>query len=193
MAEESRDEDMIHGLTLDQRETLAAGLDRLPDAPPSRDVWRRIRRQAEAEGLLRKPLVRRVSTWTAGGSIAAALVLAVFLVPGLVQTPEPVYRTEPQDPPSNANAVTALQALMVESRQLERDLRALPERPRVVRAGTALTISELEDRIAAIDYQLNDPQIRLTPEEQEVFWRERVRLMKLLVQLRYAQAQRTAF
>ena len=193
MAEESRDEDMIHGLTLDQRETLAAGLDRLPDAPPSRDVWRRIRRQAEAEGLLRKPLVRRVSTWTVGGSIAAALVLAVFLAPGLLQAPEPVYSTEPQDPPSNANAVTALQALMVESRQLERDLRALPERPRVVRAGTALTISELEDRIAAIDYQLNDPQIRMTPEEQEVFWRERVRLMKLLVQLRYAQAQRTAF
>ncbi len=195
MAEESQDEDMIYGLTMDQRETLAAGLERLPDAPPPRDVWLRIRRQAEAEGLLRKPMVRRVSTWTAGGSIAAALVLAVFLAPGLMQTPEPVYRTEPQDPPSNANpnAVTALQALMVESRQLERDLRALPERPRVVRAGTALTISELEDRIAAIDYQLNDPQIRLTPEDQEVFWRERVRLMKLLVQLRYAQAQRTAF
>jgi hypothetical protein len=33
----------------------------------------------------------------------------------------------------------------------------------------------------------------MTPEEQEVFWRERVRLMKLLVRLRYAQAQRTAF
>lgn len=193
MAEESRDEDMIYGLTMDQRERLAAALERLPDAPPPRDVWRRIRRQAEAEGLLHRPRVRRVSTWTVGGSIAAALVLAVFLAPGLLQAPEPVYSTEPQNPPSNANAVNALQALMVESRQLERDLRALPERPRVVRAGTALTISELEDRIAAIDYQLNDPQIRMTPEEQEIFWRERVRLMKLLVQLRYAQAQRTAF
>ena len=193
MAEESRDEDMIYGLTLDQRERLAAALERLPDAPPPRDVWHRIRRQAEAEGLLHRPWVRRVSTWTVGGSIAAALVLAVFLAPGLLQAPEPVYSTEPQNPPSNANAVNALQALMVESRQLERDLRALPERPRVVRAGTALTISELEDRIAAIDYQLNDPQIRMTPEEQEIFWRERVRLMKLLVQLRYAQAQRTAF
>ena len=197
MAEESRDEDMIYGLTMDQRETLAAGLECLPDAPPPRDVWLRIRGQAEAEGLLRKPRLRRGSTWTVGGSIAAALVLAAFLAPGLMRAPEPVYRTEPQELPSNVNAnvnaVTALQALMVESRQLERDLRALPERPRVVRAGTALTISELEDRIAAIDYQLNDPEIRLTPDEQEVFWRERVRLMKLLVQLRYAQAQRTAF
>lgn len=193
MTEDKRDEDMIYGLTLDQREALAAGLERLPDAPPRREVWRRIRRQAEAEGLLRRPAARRISTWTVSGGIAAALVLAAFLAPGLMQSPGPVYRTEPQDPPSNTNTVTALQALMVESRQLERDLRALPERPRVVRAGTALTISELEDRIAAIDYQLNDPEIGLTPEDQEVFWRERVRLMKLLVQLRYAQAQRTAF
>ncbi len=196
MTEDNRNEDMIYGLTsltLDQREALAAGLERLPDVPPPSALWHRIRRQAEAEGLLRLAPGRRVSTWTVGGGIAAALVLAVFLAPGLIQPPEPVYRTEPQHPPSNANAVNALQALMVESRELERDLRALPERPRVVRAGTALTISELEDRIAAIDYQLNDPEMRLTPGDREVFWRERVRLMKLLVQLRYAQAQRTAF
>ena len=62
-----------------------------------------------------------------------------------------------------------------------------------MQAGTALTISDIEDRIAAIDYQLNDPSYAMTAEEEEVFWRERVRLMKLLVRLRYAQAQRTAF
>ena len=55
------------------------------------------------------------------------------------------------------------------------------------------TISEIEDRIAAIDYQLNDPSIRMTETEKEIFWRERVRLMKLLVGLRYAQAQRTGY
>ena len=31
----------------------------------------------------------------------------------------------------------------------------------------------------------------LTPAETEIFWRERVRLMESLVQLRYAQVQRT--
>ena len=35
--------------------------------------------------------------------------------------------------------------------------------------------------------------IQMTPGDEEIFWRERVRLMKLLVRLRYAQAQRTAF
>ena len=82
---------------------------------------------------------------------------------------------------------------MVESRQLESDLRALPDQPRVMLADTAATISDIEDRIAAIDFQLNDPGIQMTPGEEEIFWRERVRLMKLLVRLRYAQAQRTAF
>ena len=94
---------------------------------------------------------------------------------------------------TNTVPVNALQALMVESRQLESDLRALPAEPRVRQAGTVATLSDIEDRIAAIDYQLNDPAIQMTAAEEEIFWRERVRLMKLLVGLRYAQAQRTAF
>jgi len=90
-------------------------------------------------------------------------------------------------------AVAALQALMVQSRQLESDLHGLPDEPRVMRASTAATISDIESAIAAIDFQLNDAGVQMTPEETELFWRERVRLMKSLVQLRYAQAQRTAF
>jgi hypothetical protein len=102
--------------------------------------------------------------------------------------------TEPQNSQiSNSSQVNALQALMVESRQLESDLRSLPNEPRVMQAGTVMTISDIKDRVAAIDYQLNDPDIQMTSEETEIFWRERVRLMKLLVRLRYAQAQRTAY
>ena len=95
--------------------------------------------------------------------------------------------------PSNGESVTTLQSLMVQSRQLENDLRAMPEAPRVGQAGTVATITEIEDRIAAIDYQLNDPSIQMTDEDRKTFWRERVRLMKLLVGLRYAQAQRTGY
>ncbi len=98
----------------------------------------------------------------------------------------------PDSLPTNAQEVDVLQALMVESRQLESDLRAIPAEPRVMRAGTAATIAEIEDRIAAIDYQLSDPEVSLSPEEEKIFWRERVRLMKSLVGLRYAQAQRNA-
>ena len=82
---------------------------------------------------------------------------------------------------------------MVQSRQLESDLRSLPDEPRVMRASTVATISELEDRIAAIDYQLTIPDVQMTPDDRELFWRERVRLMNSLLALRYAQAQRAAF
>jgi C4-dicarboxylate-specific signal transduction histidine kinase len=89
--------------------------------------------------------------------------------------------------------LTTLQTLMRESRELESNLRALPEAPAVQRASTMATIADLEDRIAAIDYQLNDPAANMSDADRELFWRERVRLMKSLLQLRFAQAQRAAF
>ena len=83
--------------------------------------------------------------------------------------------------------------LRAESSQLEGELASMPSAPRVRRAGTAASIADITDRIAAIDFQLSDPEVKLSPDEEEIFWRERVRLMKLLVKLRYAQAQRAAF
>ena len=82
---------------------------------------------------------------------------------------------------------------MVQSRQIERNLRALPDQPSLVQAGTAATIAGLQDQIAAIDYLLIHPEFQLSPEQEEIYWRERVRLMNLLLQLRTAQAQRMTF
>ena len=194
MSRDEKDEEMIYGLTADERDALSSGLSGLPDTMPPRAVWHRIREQAEAEGLIQKPRSQRPSTWYIPGSIAATFLLAVLIVPRLTTEPEPVvFETVPDAVPTNGVPVSALNALRVESRQLENDLRSLPDSPSVVRAGTQATILELEDRIAAIDYQLSDPGSQLTPEDEEIFWRERVRLMKLLVGLRYAQAQRTGY
>ncbi|MDH3338856.1 MAG: hypothetical protein OER22_06730 [Gammaproteobacteria bacterium] len=194
MSRDSKDEEMICGLTADERDLLQHGLRELPDVMPPRHVWQRIREQAEAEGLIRQRRMRRPITWHGGLGLAAAAALAAVLVPVVMKSPEPDGVTvPPTTQPTNTVEVNALQALMVESRQLESDLRSLPDEPRVRQAGTVATISEIEDRVAAIDYQLNDPAIHMTAEEKEIFWRERVRLMKLLVGLRYAQAQRTAF
>ena len=194
MTKDVKDEEMIYGLTADERDALRDGLNSLPETMPPRAVWHRIREQAEAEGLISRPAGRRPSTWYLGGSMAAAVVLGVFILPGILDTPTPEFRPTPVNVATNPPVtLTTLQTLMTESRQLENDLRDLPDEPRVMRAGTAATIADLEDRIAAIDYQLNDPEFQLTSEEEEIFWRERVRLMKLLVGMRYAQAQRTAF
>lgn len=196
MSRDEKDEEMICALTADEQDALQAGLNALPDTMPPRAVWHRIREQAEAEGLINKRGSKQSHMWYVGGSIAAAVFLAALVLPGRFDVQDPSFSTVP--PVTTANdtqspALNTLQTLMVESRQLENDLRALPEEPRVKRAGTQVTILDLEDRIASIDYQLNDPEIQLTPEEEEIFWRERVRLMKSLVQLRTAQAQRAAF
>ncbi len=194
MTKDLRDEEMICALTADEHDTLRQGLRELPDTMPPRAVWHRIREQAEAEGLIRRPAARRPSTWYVGGSLAAAIVVAVLMVPGMLGQEPVVYPTTPENVGSSSPIqLNTLQTLMTESRELEKDLRGLPGKPRVMRAGTAATIADLEDRIAAIDYQLNDPDFQLTSEDEEIFWRERVRLMKLLVGMRYAQAQRTAF
>jgi hypothetical protein len=162
---------------------------------PPRIVWNRIREQAEAEGLIRTTVTQRPSTWFGGFAIAATVVMAVILVPRLTLTPElSPSMTEPQLTTDEKSLdVTALQALMVQSQQLESDLRALPDEPKVMRASTVASIADIENTIASIDFQLSDPAVQMTPEVRELFWRERVRLMKSLVQLRYAHAQRTSF
>jgi hypothetical protein len=195
MSQDKKGKEMICGLTADEHELLRQELRGLPDIMPSRAVWQRIREQAEAEGLVRTGLLRRPMTWNGGLGLAAAVALVALMVPILTNEPEQTTLTQPpaNAQPSNAASISALDALMVQSRQLEADLRAMPEQPRVGKAGTVATITEIEDRIAAIDYQLNDSSINMTDADKEIFWRERVRLMKLLVGLRYAQAQRTGY
>lgn len=185
------DEAMASGLGVVERELLTRGLTSLPDTPPPRAVWERIAEQAEAEGLVAKPRRAPRLPLLAGLGIAAAVLLAVAWLP---RTPpsgaEGPFPTEPAFVAGDSGA--SLEALRVRSAMLERNLRALPAEPRVVRAGTAATIGELEDRIAAIDYVLTDSDDSLTDEERRRYWRERVRLMDSLVQLRYAQARRSA-
>lgn len=190
-----QDDSMNIGLSVAQRELLQRELGKLEDTIPPREVWQRIETQARAEGLFRRQAGERAK-WLAGAGIAAAVVLAVLNVP-LGPAGDSEVAEFPTTPPvsvATASATPAsLQTLMVQSQQIERDLRALPGQPSLMRAGTAATIAELEDRIAAIDYRLSDPALRMSPVQAEIYWRERVRLMNSLLNLRRAQAQRMAF
>ncbi len=194
MSGNKKDDEMICALTANEQAALGRGLNSLPDTMPPRIVWQRIREQAEAEGLIRERGLRRRGAWYAGVGVAAAALVAAFMLPGLLKDPSEPMPTVPTNAgPETEVPLNALQTLMTESRQLESNLRALPDAPRVQRAGTMATISDLEDRIAAIDYQLNDPNVQMSDADRELFWRERVRLMKSLLRLRYAQMQRAAF
>ena len=55
MSGNKKDDEMICALTADEQLALSRGLAALPETMPPRDVWRRIREQGEAEGLLREP------------------------------------------------------------------------------------------------------------------------------------------
>ena len=194
MSGNKKDDEMICALTADEQAKLERELKGLPNTMPPRVVWERIREQAEAEGLVTERGPRRRAVWYTGVGVAAAALVAALMLPGLLRGPSESMPTVPTTVgPESAIPLNALQALMTESRQLESSLRSLPAAPRVQRASTMATISDLEDRIAAIDYQLNDPGVQMSDADRELFWRERVRLMKSLLQLRYAQAQRAAF
>ncbi len=193
---DEQDDTMNSGLSVAERDVLQAKLHELPDTMPPRVVWHRIERQARAEGLLSGSRHQERMRWLVGAGIAAAVALAALRLPFLSgpMSEPPTFATEPPlAEAGNNNGLRAVNALMVQSQQLERDLRALPNQPHVMRAGTVATISELEDRIAAIDSRLNYSVNGLTPEQAEIYWRERVRLMDSLVRLRYAQAQRMSF
>ena len=193
MSGNKKEDEMICALTADEQVALQVGLSALPDTMPPRAVWQRIREQAEAEGLISSKSRKTRPNWYVGAGLAAAALVAAIMLPGLLHQPE-TNTVVPQNVPTNEPVpLTALQTLMTESRELESNLRSLPDAPRVMRASTMATISDLEDRIAAIDYQLNDTSVQMSAGDRELFWRERVRLMKSLLQLRYAQAQRTAF
>jgi len=192
MSSDKKDDEMICALTADEHVALQEGLRQLPETMPPRSVWLKIREQGEAEGLLTQPPARNHNKWYAGVGLAAAALAAAVMMPGL-QTPANINPAVPGNVVTNTADLSNLARLQAYSQRLESDLRALPAEPRVVRAGTVATISEIEDRVSAIDYQLNDSTFEMTERDREIFWGERVRLMKLLLQLRYAQAQRAAF
>jgi len=187
-------EKMNCGLSLAQRELLQARLGDLEETVPPRAVWQRIESQARAERLFRRH-IGDGAKWLAGAAVAASVALVALNIQ-LTGTVTDAGDNSSATPPVSAavdGTPTSLNALMVQSQRIERDLRALPVQPSLMRGSTAATIADLEDRIAAIDYVLNQPQAKLTPLEAEMYWRERIRLMNSLLNLRRAQAQRMAF
>jgi hypothetical protein len=165
---------------------LRARLRALPELNPPRDLWRTVAVNAVA----RPP--RAGPRWPLGVGLAASLVLGIVLLVHSMQRPDegPLRGTTTDliaatpAPASSVNGATRAE-LLETSRQLEAALRAMPAAPQVTRAGTALTIAELEDRIFEIDFSLNEPQ--LDPAQERALWQQRVRLMDTLMQVRYAQ------
>lgn len=177
---------------------VRAELRALPPITPRKSLW-----QVVAVGAVEQPRQRHVP-WLSAIAVAASFVLGLFLIGRLQMgpsdvSPVPAQSTVASGPVSDAPdagitevvpsvvPVTVVD-LQQRSRRLEVMRAAMPRRPQVVRASTARTIVDLEDRIALVDMRLNSAAaLRLSDRQRQALWRERVNLMQSLLQLEYAQ------
>lgn len=185
----------------------------LPDMRPPEDAWRRIV-ATRGRG---HPLA-----WSAAALAACAALVAIVLLAReetplapseahvVATDPAPRQVTSPESPAAVPASSPGVRDLRRRSRQMERLLSGLPPRTDVVRADVAGVITELQDRIAAVDYELNrqargawSPAAtarwasersvatrstgRQSVQQPRDLWAERVELMDRLVRVRFAE------
>lgn len=156
---------------LDQR---AARLRALPALRPARDRWPVIRAQAAAQRRHRR--MRRMSM----AGLAMAASIAAVMVVGDISAHD-----------ASAPPVAAIDSVKAQSRALENALRRLNPDARVTDGRTAHIAAELEDRIAALDRQLQASElgVRRVPQAQTLeLWRERVGLLDALMDVHLTRA-----
>jgi len=187
---------------LEQLRAVTRGLRSLPDrwTPPDRLAAIR-----EALARPKRPVAqpRARPGWLIPAASAAMVVVAVFLTldrETLQTTPAVESASNATGTATDPTAVIAETvpeerlALIDESRRLQEVLDTLPTRPRIVRASTAMTVADLEDRIEWVDYRLtNRNDAGLDGRQAERLWRERVELLNSLVAVRYAETRASSF
>ena len=131
---------------------------------------------ARKRGLRRRATVASLA---AAASVATLALLAALR-----------FQESPTAPAAPAAATAAVAELRTRSQALEAMLAALPERPAVARAATAVPIDNLESQVQWLDHQLSTSAEAMPPTQAERLWRDRVEVMNSLVQLRYVEAQR---
>ncbi len=163
----------------------------LPPISPRQGLWQSV----AVASLSPKPATP--FPWLSAIAIAASFVLGLALIQRLGPGFSAVDQSEPEVP--IAEVVPSVEPVAVgdlqqRSRQLEALRRAMPQRQGVIRASTARTIADLQDRVALVDMRLNAAmELGLTPTQQQALWQERVILMRSLLQLEYAQIQSTRY
>lgn len=167
----------------DRLQSLPAGR---PEAVDDTALWEQIQSSLAGRALAKRSPNRYLAM--AAAVVWAVVALVWFVLADLESQPAQMARHRAVQP-----APTALDALVVQSQQLERYLHQLP-RPRVEQAATAATVDALEGRIQWLDYALSASSAAEVPVEQsEALWQERIDLLGSLVTLRYAQAERLSF
>ncbi|HEY7377942.1 MAG TPA: hypothetical protein VH542_04575 [Steroidobacteraceae bacterium] len=175
--------------TVESARKIATRLRELPVRTTPPDRWIAIR-TAFLAGTERRwqPRARRPG-WLLPAASAALVLFAVLFTVGS-------HGPRTQDPARVATDVSpvAPPKLLAESQRLEAMLASLPSDSQLTRAGTALTVADLEDRIRWVDYRLSlADEAGIDARQANLLWRERVDLLNSLVAVRYADARTRAF
>jgi hypothetical protein len=150
-----------------------ARLKALPALRPTRDRWPAVRARFEAERRTRR--LRRFGL--AGLAAAASIAVAVA--------------TRSGDRPLPAATAVELSETMARSRALEAAIDQYHPETRVLDGHTARIAQELEDRIAAVDRELEMADLMdasKRPAQELDLWRERVGLLDALVDVHLTRA-----
>jgi hypothetical protein len=163
-----------------------ARLKALPTLRPSRDRWPETAARFRAERLRRR--TRRIAL--AGLAAAASVVLALAVTPQSDSSgPENLAGLTRA---SVASAPSQISQAMERSRSLEDALQEYNPDGRVLDGRTGQIAQELEDRIAALDRQLEMTELAPAepPRDDELLrlWRERVGLLDALVDVHVTHA-----
>jgi hypothetical protein len=171
-------------------ERVRDALRALPEVRPGAHLWETV-----AVGSLDRASPNRFH-WGSAVAIAASFVMGVALMTRIQDSGNDAGNAPLETTPAATVAGVApaversVPALQLRSRRLETLRAALPRRQGVERAATAMTIAELEDRIALVDLKLNNADtLGLTIAQERILWKERVNLMQSLIQVEYARLQ----
>jgi hypothetical protein len=135
---------------------------------------------------------RQAARLSLAASVVVLACLAAFDVVQRPTEPDVIAPLAAAAKPAAAET-SEMQQLRAKSVALEQLLAAMPDRPAVVRADSALPIDSLEAQVQWLDHQLSVGEGDAgNPEQAAQLWRERVEVMNSLVLLRYAEAQRVA-
>ena len=170
-------------------ELLSRGLANLPAADGGPGGWRAVQQKLQRREVSALRL-QQAARWSMAASVVVlGSVVALSVTQRRATSPAPaVAAVAAVAAPQSVDDVEQLRAQSVALEQL---LAALPERPTVMRAETAVPIDTLEAQVQWLDHQLSAGD-DASPGDERQLWRERVEVMNSLVRLRYAEVQRVA-
>lgn len=153
----------------------------LPVLEAPENAWQAI---AARLGEYRNSSRRRYRIPGVGVALAASLAAAAVLGSWWLRAP--------RSPMSAATVPVSprLAQLQSQSQYLEQVVQAMSasDQQGVTNAGTAATVAALEDRIALVDYAINQANVESQPQKElTALWQQRVNLMQSLAAVRYTQ------